>query len=73
MTENIYNLAEKLAHVTPGRLQKSFFCSTGTEANEGAVLLANIYNQKSELLALRNGLHWNKTYYEFNWYRYVAY
>ncbi|SEN16790.1 4-aminobutyrate aminotransferase [Megamonas sp. Calf98-2] len=57
LTEDIYNLAEKLAQVTPGRLQKSFFCSTGTEANEGALLLANIYNGKSELLALRNGLH----------------
>lgn len=57
LTENIYNLAEKLAEVTPGRLQKSFFCSTGTEANEGALLLANIYNGRSEFLALRNGLH----------------
>ena len=57
LTENIYNLAEKLAEITPGDLQKSFFCSTGTEANEGALLLANIYNGKSEFLALRNGLH----------------
>ena len=29
LTENFVNLAEKLAAVTPGDLQKSFFCSTG--------------------------------------------
>lgn len=57
LTENFVNLAEKLASVTPGNLQKSFFCSTGTEANEGALLLASIYTGKSEFIALRNGLH----------------
>lgn len=57
LTENFVNLAEKLAEVTPGKLQKSFFCSTGTEANEGAALLAQIYTGKSEFIALRNGLH----------------
>ena len=57
LTENFVNLAEKLAEVTPGNLQKSFFCSTGTEANEGAALLAQIYTGKSEFIALKNGLH----------------
>lgn len=57
LTENIYNLAEKLAELTPGDLKKSFFCSTGTEANEGALLLSTLYNGKNEFLALRNGLH----------------
>ena len=57
LTENFVNLAEKLAEVTPGDLQKSFFCSTGTEANEGAALLAQIYTGQSEFIALRNGLH----------------
>ena len=42
LTENFVDLAEKLAAVTPGELQKSFFCSTGTEANEGSLLLASI-------------------------------
>ncbi|MBQ1335838.1 MAG: aminotransferase class III-fold pyridoxal phosphate-dependent enzyme, partial [Selenomonadaceae bacterium] len=40
LTENFVNLAERLAEVTPGDLQKTFFCSTGSEANEGAALLA---------------------------------
>ena len=57
LTENFVNLAEQLARITPGDLQKSFFCSTGTEANEGAALLAQIYTGSSEFIALRGGLH----------------
>ena len=57
LTENFVNLAEKLADVTPGNLQKSFFCSTGTEANEGAMLLSSLYTKSSEFIALRGGLH----------------
>ena len=57
LTENFVNLAERLAAVTPGDLQKSFFCSTGSEANEGAMLLATIYTRSSEFIALRGGLH----------------
>ena len=57
LTENFVNLAERLAEVTPGDLQKSFFCSTGTEANEGSLLLASIYTKSSEFIALQSGLH----------------
>ena len=57
LTENFVNLAERLAKVTPGDLQKSFFCSTGTEANEGALLLATVYTKSSEFIALQNSLH----------------
>lgn len=57
LTENFVNLAERLAAVTPGELKKSFFCSTGTEANEGALLLASIFTGRSEYIALRGGLH----------------
>ncbi len=57
LTENMVLLAERLAKVTPGKLQKSFFCSTGTEANEGALLLASLYTKNSEYIALRGGLH----------------
>ena len=35
----IVALAEKLAEITPGKLQKSFFTSSGTEANEAAIML----------------------------------
>ncbi len=57
LTENFVRLAERLAEVAPGQLQKSFFCSTGTEANEGALLLATLYTRSSEFLALESGLH----------------
>ena len=57
LTEPFVNLAERLASVTPGNLQKTFFCSTGSEATEGALLLASIYTKNSEIIALRNGLH----------------
>lgn len=57
LTENFVQLAERLAAVTPGNLQKSFFCSTGTEANEGALLLASLYTGSNEFIALRGGLH----------------
>ena len=57
LTENIVNLAEQLAQITPGRLQKTFFCSSGTEANEGAALLAAIASGRSEFISLRQSLH----------------
>ncbi|EGO61817.1 aspartate aminotransferase family protein [Acetonema longum] len=57
LTEQIVSLAEKLAQVTPGRLRKSFFCASGTEANEGAALLASLYTGHSEFISLRQGLH----------------
>lgn len=54
-------LAEKLASVLPGDLRRSFFCCTGSEANEGAMLLARLYTGKNEFIALENGLH-GRTY-----------
>ncbi len=57
LTQPIVDLAEQLANVTPGNLQKSFFCTSGSEANDGAALLAQIYTKRHEFLALQNGLH----------------
>ena len=57
LTQNIVNLAEQLAKITPGRLQKTFFCSSGTEANEGAALLASLASGRSEFISLRQSLH----------------
>lgn len=47
-------LAEKLAQITPGRLQKSFFTNSGTEANETAVLLAQLHTKCQDVIALRH-------------------
>lgn len=52
--EWIVRLAEEVAALTPGRLRKSFFTSSGTEADEAAVLLAKIYTGRQEIIALRH-------------------
>ena len=54
-TEPIVNLAEKMAEITPGNLQKSFFTNSGTEANESAVQLARMATGNFEIVALRHG------------------
>ena len=53
--EQIVALAEKLAQITPGRIQKSFFTNSGTEANEAAVMLARMATGSFEVVALRHG------------------
>jgi 4-aminobutyrate aminotransferase len=50
----IVSLAEKLAGVTPGRLQKSFFTNSGTEAIETAILMAQMHTKSHEVIALRH-------------------
>src|SRR5256712_8208112 len=53
--EAIVALAEKLAQITPGKLQKSFFTNSGTEANEAAILLARMATGSYDVVALRHG------------------
>ncbi len=50
----IVSLAEKLAEITPGRLQKSFFVNSGTEAIETAILMAQLSTKSHEIIALRH-------------------
>jgi 4-aminobutyrate aminotransferase/4-aminobutyrate aminotransferase/(S)-3-amino-2-methylpropionate transaminase len=57
LTEPIVNLAEQMVQILPGKLCRTFFCCSGSEANEGAALLATLYTGRSEFLALQNGLH----------------
>jgi len=54
-TEAIVALAEKMAEIAPGKLQKCYFTNSGTEANEVAVLTARMYTGNYEILALRHG------------------
>lgn len=49
------DLAEKLASIAPGRLKKSFFTSSGTEANDTAIGVAKQYTGRQEIVALRYG------------------
>ena len=55
--EPVADLAEKLAEVTPGKLEKSFFGNSGAEANEGAMRIAKKYTKKNEFIALRASFH----------------
>jgi 4-aminobutyrate aminotransferase len=50
-------LAEKLAAVTPGDLNKSFFSNSGAEAIEGAMRLAKQATGRREIVALTYGFH----------------
>lgn len=62
LTQPMVDLAEKLARdVLPGNLQRTFFCNSGSEANEGAMLLARLYTKKRDFIALEYGLH-GRTY-----------
>jgi alanine-glyoxylate transaminase/(R)-3-amino-2-methylpropionate-pyruvate transaminase len=54
-TVPIVELAETLARITPGRLSKSYFVTSGTEADETAVMMAQLYTKSTELIALRHG------------------
>ena len=48
------DLAEKLAEISPGRLKKSFFTNSGTEADDTAILAAKLATGNNEVIALRH-------------------
>src|ERR1700732_4809599 len=52
--EHIVALAEKIAQITPGNLQQSFFTSSGTEADEAAILIARMATGSFDVVALRH-------------------
>jgi 4-aminobutyrate aminotransferase len=57
LTQPMVELAEKLAGILPGNIKRTFFCVTGSEANEGAMALARLYTKKAGYIALKGGLH----------------
>jgi 4-aminobutyrate aminotransferase-like enzyme len=48
------DLAEKLHQITPGRLKKSFFTSSGTEADDTAITAAKLHTGRHEIVVLRH-------------------
>ncbi len=48
------DLAEKLHQITPGRLKKSFFTNSGTEADDTAIAAAKLYTGLHEIVVLRH-------------------
>src|ERR1700688_4655846 len=57
LTEPMLELAQAIAELLPPRLKRSFFCSSGSEANEGALLLATLATGRKECVYLSEGLH----------------
>ena len=55
------DLAERLAEITPGNLQYSFFVNSGTEAVEGALKIARLATGRKKYIAAKNAFH-GKTY-----------
>ena len=51
------DLAELMAEITPGDLQYSFFCNSGTEAVEGALKLARAHTGREMIVSTQNSFH----------------
>ena len=51
------DLAEKLASVTPDGMERSLFCNSGAEANEGALKIAVRYTKRGRILSAVNSFH----------------
>ena len=54
-TVPVVDLAERLVRMTPDKLEKVFLHASGTEADETAVMLAQLYTGNSEIISLRHG------------------
>jgi 4-aminobutyrate aminotransferase/(S)-3-amino-2-methylpropionate transaminase len=53
----VADLAEKMAHIAPPGLTKTFFGNGGAEAIEGAMKLARLYSGKHEFISLHASFH----------------
>ena len=51
----VVELAERLARIAPGKLRQMYFTASGTEADETAVMMAELFTGRSEMIALRHG------------------
>lgn len=50
-------LAERLAEITPGRIEQFLFSTTGSEANEAALRLARLSTGRAGVVAFRGSFH----------------
>jgi acetylornithine/N-succinyldiaminopimelate aminotransferase len=49
--------AEKLVSIAPGALTKTFFCNSGTEANENAMRMARMVTGREKIITFTGGFH----------------
>lgn len=57
VSPTVLEASYKLAQVAPGRLTKSIFLSTGTEANEFALRLAKAYTRRTGIVGFSRGYY----------------
>lgn len=57
ITEARGELGKKLAEITPGTLQKTFFTNAGAEAIENAIKFARLYTGRHKIFSLYLGYH----------------
>ena len=49
--------AEKLVSIAPEPLTKTFFCNSGTEANENAMRMARMFTGREKIITFTGGFH----------------
>ena len=57
LNPHMARFAKLLAQITPGDLQYSFFCNSGTEANEAAIKFARLASGKPMIIVMEMGYH----------------
>jgi putrescine aminotransferase len=57
LNKPLADLAELLATISPGKLQYTFMCNSGTEAVEGAIKIARMATGRTEIVSTRNSYH----------------
>jgi 2,2-dialkylglycine decarboxylase (pyruvate) len=57
LSRPVVELAEKLAKITPGKLARSLFLSTGAEANEAAIRMAKLVTGRYEIVGFAQSWH----------------
>lgn len=57
LAEPIYRLAERLTAFIGGGIDRVFFVNSGTEANEGALLLSRLFTGRTGFIHLNGALH----------------
>ena len=57
LTEPQLRLAGKLSTITPDGIDRFFFCASGSEAVEGAILLSRLHTKRRAVIAMDGGLH----------------
>jgi 4-aminobutyrate aminotransferase-like enzyme len=57
LTQPVLELARAVSELAPPGLRRSFFCASGSEANEGAMMLATLATGRRQFVSLDGALH----------------